>query len=136
MKPEPLDLNETKITKWVKSDLVVKEGDVDRAIKMTLSRIKQRIKSACEFYLRYKDNPELLIKEHPEYKEEIESFRLIPNPYFEECSTNEHLKEGDCRNCPDFVRENCFKGEMIENLAFKENYNEWLFKLTFKEVTL
>jgi len=35
-------------------------GDIDK--------IKQRLKSACEFYLRYKDNPELLIKEHPELK--------------------------------------------------------------------
>ena len=105
MKPEPLDLNETKITKWVKSDLVVKEGDVDRAIKMTLSRIKQRIKSACEFYLRYKDDPLLFWQEHPEYRKDFE--KHVKNVY---------------ANGDRFWQKHPIK------------YNDWLFKLAFLKV--
>ena len=32
------------------------------------------VKSACEFYLKYFNNPKLLIKEHPKYKKEFEKF--------------------------------------------------------------
>ena len=35
---------------------------------------KEDIKSACEFYLRYKDKPELLVKEHPELSISEEHF--------------------------------------------------------------
>jgi len=57
-------------------------------------KLKQRLKSACEFYLRYKDKPELLIKEYPEYKEELDE----------------------------------------EGWWFSSEYNNWLFKLAFKDV--
>ena len=40
-------------------------------IELTTEEIKRRIKSACEFYLRYKDKPELLAKEHPELEDKI-----------------------------------------------------------------
>ena len=36
--------------------------------------VKQQIQEACEFYLRYKDHPKLLVKEHPEYKKEFDKF--------------------------------------------------------------
>jgi len=62
--------------------------------------IKQRIKSACEFYLKYKDNPELFSKE--QYKIKWERYRDI--------------------GCLVWVKKMWI------------NYNEWLFKLAFKEV--
>ena len=46
-------------------------------IEFIIKELKQRIKSACEFYLKYKDKPELLIKEHPEYKSEIGTLRYL-----------------------------------------------------------
>jgi len=80
--------------------------DVVKTIKKrVMKKIKQQIKSACEFYLRYKDNPELLIKEHPKCEDEVVSM--------------------------------CFAGwddYYRRNLIVTTEYNEWLFKLAFKDV--
>ncbi|MCD6477611.1 MAG: hypothetical protein J7K87_01280 [Candidatus Aenigmarchaeota archaeon] len=57
--------------------------------------IREHIKSACEFYLRYKDKPHLLIREYPKYEKQARKF----------------LDEDDI-----------------------EGYNDWLFRLAFKEV--
>jgi len=79
-KPEPLDFEEVykKIREWaIKNGQVSYEGATiqitptpKEITKKTIEEIKQRIKSACEFYLRYKDNSNLLINEHPEYERE------------------------------------------------------------------
>jgi len=73
-----------------------------KAIIQKKQRIKQileyHIKSACEFYLRYRNNPELFKKEVPLYR------NVIP----ELCN-----KWGDNWN---------------------EQYNEWLFKLIFRNI--
>ena len=61
------------------------------------------IKSACEFWLRYKDNPELLIKEHSEYEKEVSNIKEFSDKAF--------FREKKMRK-----------------------YNEWLFRLAFKEV--
>jgi len=66
-----------------------------------------RIKSACEFYLRYKDNPKLLIEEYPEYEKEIEKF-----------NSDKHLYQ---------------EFDKYTAVSLKE-YNEWLFRLAFKDV--
>jgi len=64
------------------------------------------IKSACEFYLRYEDNPELLLKEYPSYKKNIVKcgFKI--------------------------------KGKLVylDETTAPEKYNEGLFKLAFKDV--
>jgi len=70
---------------------------------LMLRELTKHIKSACEFYLRYKDNPSLLVKEHPEYEKEIKKFEI-----------------------PKF-----WNVKVEYNLA---DYNEWLFKLAFKDV--
>jgi len=57
--------------------------------------IKQRLKSACEFYLMYKDNTSLLLKEHSKFEE----WWKYPNNMFD-----------------------------------YNKYNEWLFRLAFKDV--
>jgi len=71
--PQPLDLEEVyeQIKKWaIKEGAVSYEGATiqifptpKELVKKTITKIKQRLKSACEFYLRYKDKPELLNRE-------------------------------------------------------------------------
>jgi len=73
------------------------------SVKETIKEITQRLKSACEFYLRYKDKPELLKKEQKiefKLKSEIWAKKRVFN----------------------FVR----------NGKKYIDYNEWLFKLAFK----
>ncbi len=112
-KLKSLDLDFGEILKIVEADF----GDFRKAYEIE-KYIKQRIRVACEFYLRYKDDPELLIKEYPEYKKEIEE----RNKEF--LSVTENLKQS---LIPDVV-----KGVV---LSFKhKEYNDWLFKLAFKSV--
>ena len=83
----------------------------------TLREFKQRIKEACEFYLRYKNNPKSLIKEHPKYKEEM-------------------IKENSVTTC---VSDGILFGELKlleeeKEIIILRKYNEWLFKLAFRGV--
>ena len=79
---------------------------VNEQLESLFNELKQRIKSACEFYLRYKDKPELLIVEHPEYTKLLnEKFGFIK-------STNERV--------------------VIKHFDLYK-YNEWFFELTFKK---
>jgi len=94
MKPQPLDLEELEKTilsyfDREKERLLKEERErpdlsgyfagrkeecsiMKRTIRTHLKReIKQRLKSACELYLQYKDNPEKFLDEHPEYTEEV-----------------------------------------------------------------
>ena len=57
---------------------------------------EEDIKSACNFYLRYKDKPKLLIEEQSIFLKKIM--------------------------------------EDLEMIKTDPNYNEWLFKLAFKDV--
>jgi len=64
----------------------------------------EEVKSACEFYLRYKDKPELLFNDFPDYKE-------IAN------------------------KEKGIKLELDGEYTYVTiEYNEWLFRLAFKDV--
>jgi len=84
--------------------------------KQGVEYMRQQIKSACEFYLKYKDDPRLLIKDNPEYKKEMEE----RNKEF--LSVTENLEQS---LIPDIV-----KGLV---LSFKDKeYNDWLFKEAFK----
>ena len=69
---------------------------------------EERIKSACDFYLMYKDNPELLIEEYPKYRKKVDSFY----------ETETELFPYETNRC----------------VFLNEKYNEWLFKLAFKGV--
>ncbi len=89
MKPQPFDLELKPITKedvvWVvKGKFINKKGLIDFKKDNIIFRAVsvQRIKSACEFYLRYKDNPGLLESEHPEYERKIESMKERPDKAF------------------------------------------------------
>ncbi|MHA1853775.1 MAG: hypothetical protein ACTSUF_09765 [Candidatus Heimdallarchaeaceae archaeon] len=108
MKPEPLNLE--FIDKWFEKICLRKgstkkwiEQDVGtimskhKEIKELKDEVKQRIKSACEFWLRYKDRPDLLYFDFPIWE----------------------------------IRVRCKEFEKSKNL---KDYNEWLFKLAFKDV--
>jgi len=103
-KLKPLDLED--IWKWFEEKFG--EDAMNRYYGYETTRlieeILQRIKSACEFYLRYKDKPELLIEEHPELKRKCK--RLNRWAYESEYKPHSNMAE----------------------------YNEWLFKLAFKKV--
>jgi len=66
MKPEPLDGKEGYVDSWQIRD----KKDVHPSHRTKVFEAKD-IKSACDFYLRYRYNPELLAKEYPELKEEM-----------------------------------------------------------------
>jgi len=121
MKPKPLDLKMS-----LKPHLKFKWGNEEGfrnfkkgyekgfsdAQEIVLNEIKQRIKQACEFYLKYKDKPELLIKEEPDLSEEL--VYMITRKLFGYKLSPEYLL-------------NIF-------LRYGESYNEWLFKLAFRDV--
>jgi len=120
-KPQPLDLEEVKqkiwkrlekewdnaIEKYNKERIIVnfpfddEEEIVKLAIKRTIKEIKRRLKQACEFYLRYKDKPELFSKEQ---------FKI---------EHNIHTPDNQI---------------IIFHKNFWIDYNDWLFKLAFKDV--
>jgi len=72
------------------------------------------LKSSCEFYLRYKDRPDLLMKEHPEYKEEIQKI---------EEEVRQYVLENVHENLIDIFIEETSK-----------RYNNWLFELSFMKI--
>jgi len=128
MKPKPLDLEEIKkkiferfceelfgtkkprdITEWsdigkIGGEHGIDAEEIEELVEFTINKTLQHIRKACEFYLRYKDNPELLIKEHPELKRKCK--RLNRWAYESEYKPHSNMAE----------------------------YNEWLFRLVFKEV--
>ena len=117
MKPEPLNLGELK---RIIDNMIERKG-----IFLLLSErkhlkkeITQRIKSACEFYLRYKDNVGLLFNEHPE---------LFPEK-IEFCFPQDEVAI-KIENGKMFI-----KYEDIQSGKYYEDYNEWLFRLVFKVV--
>jgi len=69
------------------------------------SEVLEDVKLACEFYLRYKNHPELLVVEHEELIDEMLKNKLIDY---------KHARKG--------------------LIVYDEKYNEWLFKLAFKDV--
>ena len=93
----------------------------------------EKIKRACEFFLRYKDNPELLIKEHPEYKEAVEKIR---KKYLTITNILLKLKHPDVKIENDTVTffVDGIKEKINLSHAFLTDYSNWLFEEAFKEV--
>jgi len=108
-KPQPLDLEMLIID--LTNSLFHFYGLVDKGYKQALEGIiRKHIKSACEFYLRYKDNPRLFL-----------------------------AKESDSKYVFNYIRkiENILNHKNPSYIAWKLasfDYNEWLFKLAFKDV--
>ena len=64
--PKPFDLDEFGIWMEKKQDeMYEKNGviDIDELNEAIINEIKQRIRTACEFYLKYKDKPALFSDE-------------------------------------------------------------------------
>ena len=100
IQPHPLDLK--RCFDWAECQDNLTKEDMLEQLK---EDIETEIKEACEFYLRYKDNPELLIKEHPEYEKEVKNKFYHPNVID------------------------------AYSLWSYDKYNEWLFKSTFKGIS-
>ena len=98
MNPEPLNKQKIKTTLEIKR---LKQGSLDNEHRFgSIKWVKLRdIKSACDFYLKYKNRAKKFITDFPEYAENIV---LIVGVYADE-----------------------------KRMA---DYNEWLFKLAFKDV--
>ncbi|RLF29226.1 MAG: hypothetical protein DRN14_02565 [Thermoplasmata archaeon] len=110
----------TVITKHIGGVNVIYEKH-NKEIDELKKEIKQRIKKACEFWLRYKDKPELLVKEYPELKGELRRFGLDVNVI-------ESISSKDSEVWVLAKSYTAFKH------FDKEKYQEWLFKLAFREV--
>ena len=82
MKLQPLDLEE--IEKMLDMIAIVgedfSEEGADEVLRLRkqkfMQELKQGLKSACEFYLQYKDKPELLSKEQPEIAKKFDGIGL------------------------------------------------------------
>jgi len=141
MKPKPLNLRD--ISEWLEKQ-IEKRNDmikyerinpnapplrkeivfITKIRDVLVDEIKQRIKSACEFYLRYKDDPELLWKEHLDYIEKLKAKRRL-----QQFLTN-------IREIPSPKGEvSCVHGwDMYDKCKLLKEYNKWLFKLAFGDV--
>ena len=82
------------------------------------------VKSACEFYLRYKDNPRLFVKRFPELKKEVE--KIVPIEPNEE---EKRLVEKGI--IPPKTMDLILK---VKAALYRDAFNEWLFKFAFKDV--
>ena len=109
------NLTDENIKRWKRqietpyAKLTEKEKESDRE---WARKVLPVIKSACEFYMRYNSNPQLLIEEHSEYK-------------------------WDMWNCIDWGLKGSDSNRYTYDVqgAFDyDKYNEWLFKLVFKGV--
>ena len=125
MKPKPLNLEEwLKKVNWSWDKDCLGEEKQIFVSETAFDDLKQRIKSACEFYLKYKDDPELLWKEQLDNIEKLKAkirlqqfltnIREIPSP------------KGEV---------SCVHGwDMYDKCKLLKEYNKWLFKLAFKDV--
>jgi len=101
---------------WEKIESIIIDEELgDLTFNAMMEKIKQQVWGACMFYLRYKDNPKSLIKEHPEYKKEM-------------------IKENSITTC---VSDGILSGELKlleeeKEIIILRKYNKWLFKVAFK----
>jgi len=127
--PKPLDLEE--LIKLIENEFTEKIQKIDASHRArwlcidyyrwqtVKDEIKQQIKEACEFYLRYKNDPKLLIREHPD-KAKIEI---------------DYETAEDVVNEIEKIIEKYGQLEAQATIRLKlMDYNEWLFKLAFKKV--
>jgi len=131
MSERPLDLEEIK---WILDELGDLYNIPEKRILLDFKEIKQRIKKACEFYLRYKDNPELFVshfkgKGNKKIEEELEKeFRRRYNYNTKDKELVRQMRESKTfwMIVPSYKKR-------IDTIELNE-YNKWLFKLAFKDV--
>jgi len=91
----------------------------------------ERIKFACEFYLKYKNKPKLFLKEHPKYKKELKHKmvgKYEPWVFFEyflnfKIENLDFLLSGSKETCEKY----------LNYLNDLEAYNNLLFYFAFKD---
>jgi len=120
-KPEPLKLKDIE-------DVILNEQLGDLTFHAMMDKISERIKSACEFYLKYKNNPEELIEDFPEYKEAVKYFADFEDSEDEELV---ELAERDEEGWEIYLTTWIDDKKVLFDYDF---YNEWLFKLAFKDI--
>jgi len=126
MKPkQPKPLREEISDLTILIAIAREEGDEEeheKVVNNILELFRQRIKSACEFYLKYKDDPELLWKEQLDYIEKLKVKRRLQQfltNIREILSSKEEVS--------------CVHGwDMYDKCKLLKEYNEWLFKLAFE----
>jgi len=112
-KPKPLNLKE-----WIQNvNFKYDVDDLGHERQMFISKkafedLRQRIRSSCEFFMEYYDNPKLLAQDFPELKEEIEK------------AGGHKLPETD----------NVAEHFVFDKHFDYDSYNVWLFKLAFHDV--
>ena len=107
MKPEPLN-GKTFTTLKIKSLKPGSLADHHRLLSEKWVRVSD-LKSACEFYLKYKNNPIGLWNEYPQYR----------------CKRLDYIVDALHKN---------FEAPMSFKSRYFEEYNAWLFKLAFKDI--
>ncbi|RLB77418.1 MAG: hypothetical protein DRH24_16270 [Deltaproteobacteria bacterium] len=142
-KPKPLDLNlERLVEEWSKREYWITRDEPD--LEAMVEHVIRRIKSACEFYLRYKNRPGLLREEHPQL------FERIPEVSGASCKNCKYLGSDSGTECFWYVCNHPhFLSIDVETPTVPpldqnrrpiwcpldlEGYNNWLFKLAFKSV--
>lgn len=86
-----------------------------------IKEIKQRIKQACKFYLKYMDNPVMFIEDFPEYKEEVEKLYSFGDKIY---VYRIFVNNINFENVVDIE-------DIVKNEEEIRKYNEWLLKLVF-----
>ena len=131
-KPQPLDLKniEEKIIDELNEQ---QPHDLETEIKIFKRVVLQRLKSACEFFLRYLDNPyEFILEADDEYIRELK--KSFPNIHGEiDEDPNDYpfltpLREMTIEQIRDSAH------TIAKELCKHTNFDEWLFKLAFKDV--
>ena len=125
--PEPLNLEEINKADIISQAIVNSFAKCEwqesmplgaihlEALKLFENEVKRRIKSACEFYLEWRNDPKLFINWYEDKKKVDELLRFLEHHFGDEWYD-------------DYDNEPCVK----EKIVLK--YNEWLFKLAFKDV--
>jgi len=93
-----------------KEPLVVFVGVEEEDVNNLLDEIKQSIKSACEFYLRYVSDP---LKLEKEYK---------------------HRLTEEEQDFLEYIKNEILLSEGLDSVNLMFEYNNWLFRLAFKDV--
>ena len=116
-KPQPFQIDEIAREIEETLDKLFPKGDKKRKFALALigemtSLFHKKLNSACEFYLRYKDNPKLLYSERLDLWQDFGLETRLDIAWLKAKS----------------------KGKDIDQKKWLKKYNDWLFKLAFKEV--
>ena len=144
MNPEPLDKKGFNYETFCKESMFQVEKEFFHI---------SDLKSACEFYLRYKDKPKLLIEEYPELLYITPTIKHLINDLdnlMTEYAVNKNFigrkmveSLGIARDINRLTKEidknlkrlfKLIRREIKIDFSSLDDYNEWLFKLAFKDV--